>query len=125
MPTVGRRSIKARSTHHGLATRIGTRKLRALGLTTVTLVLSAALVAFGAGTAVATSPSGRLSIFAGTGSLGPPSPGKATNSDLNYPTGVAVDSAGNVHIADAGHGLIEKVTTQSVAPPPPPVTSSH
>ena len=51
-----------------------------------------------------------LSIFAGTGNQGTPTPGPATSSDLSSPSGVAVDSAGNVYIADNANNVIEKVT---------------
>jgi hypothetical protein len=56
------------------------------------------------------TPAGTLSIFAGTGSGGWPTAGRATNSKLNYPSGVAVDSSDNVYIADSANNLIEKVT---------------
>ena len=53
---------------------------------------------------------GTLSVFAGTGTAGSPTAGTATNSNLNYPTGVAVDTSGNVYIADYGGNVVEKVT---------------
>jgi sugar lactone lactonase YvrE len=56
------------------------------------------------------TPSGTLSIIAGDGSVGYPTVGLATNSDLYEPSGVAVDSAGNVYIADADNGVVEEVT---------------
>jgi sugar lactone lactonase YvrE len=56
------------------------------------------------------TPSGTLSTFAGTGAAGTPTPGPATLSRLNYPGGVAVDSLGNVYIADFGNDVVEKVT---------------
>lgn len=37
--------------------------------------------------------------------------GQATGANLSYPSGVAVDSAGNVYIADTGHNRIRKVST--------------
>jgi hypothetical protein len=81
------------------------------------------------------TPAGVLSIFAGTGTAGLPTPGPATSSELNYPYGVAVDGAGNVYIADSGNSEVEKVTpggTLSViagtgtggSPTPGPATSS-
>jgi outer membrane protein OmpA-like peptidoglycan-associated protein/sugar lactone lactonase YvrE len=54
---------------------------------------------------------GQLSIVAGTGNNGTPTPGPATRSDLSNPSGVAVDGAGNVYIADTDNNEIEKVTT--------------
>jgi hypothetical protein len=56
------------------------------------------------------APAGTLSIFAGNGTTGLPTPGTATASPLDAPTGIAVDSAGNVYIADAAANEIEKVT---------------
>jgi sugar lactone lactonase YvrE len=56
------------------------------------------------------APSGAVSIFAGTGQVGPPRPGPATASPVDYPIGVAVDSTGNLYIADLGNRVIEKVT---------------
>ncbi len=56
------------------------------------------------------TPSGTLSIFAGTGTAGAPTPGPATASELHAPAGVAVDSNGNVYISDQGNNEIDKVT---------------
>ena len=56
------------------------------------------------------TPSGILSIFAGTGKVGTPTPGPATSSDLNGPGAVGFDSAGNAYIADSGNNVVEKVT---------------
>lgn len=53
--------------------------------------------------------SGTLSIVAGTGTNGPPTAGPATASDLRFPWGVAVDTSGDVFIADAGNARIEEV----------------
>ena len=57
------------------------------------------------------TPAGTLSILAGTGTAGAPTPGPAGASRLNGPTGVAVDSAGDVYIADTGNHEVETVTT--------------
>jgi hypothetical protein len=57
---------------------------------------------------------GVLSILAGTGTAGTPTPGLATGSKLNSPSGVAVGSSGNVYIADTGNNQIEKVTSGGV-----------
>ena len=56
------------------------------------------------------TPSGTLSIFAGTGSYGTPSPGVATSEPLGDPDGVAIDASGDVYIADYGKNLVEEVT---------------
>ena len=80
------------------------------------------------------TPGGTLSIFAGTGSSALPTPGPATSSALVSPKGVAVDSAGNVYIADVGR-VVVKVTPGGTlsyfagtgtygTPTPGPATSS-
>jgi sugar lactone lactonase YvrE len=53
---------------------------------------------------------GTLSVLAGTGTAGTPTPGPATASALNAPSGVAVDSSGDVYIADAGNHVVEEVS---------------
>jgi DNA-binding beta-propeller fold protein YncE len=55
--------------------------------------------------------SGTLSVFAGTGTSGTVTAGAATSSKLNSPTRVAVDSSGNVYIADGGNHQVLKVTS--------------
>lgn len=81
------------------------------------------------------TPDGTLSVIAGNGTSGAPTPGPATSSALGSPQGVAVDGAGNLYIADGGNDLVEMVTpdgTLSVfagdgtsgAPTPGPATSS-
>ena len=79
---------------------------------------------------------GVLSIVAGTGRFGAPTPGPATDSDLGEPQGVAVDSSGNLYIADSSKDVVEKVTPAGVlsvvagvvgqggAPTPGPATHS-
>jgi DNA-binding beta-propeller fold protein YncE len=56
------------------------------------------------------TPSGTLSIVAGNGTYGSPTPGPGTSSDLDGPNGVAVDAAGDVYIADGGNNEVEMVT---------------
>jgi len=56
------------------------------------------------------TPDGQLSIIAGDGTVGRPSPGLATASDLDDPTSVAVDAAGDVYIADNDNCDVEEVT---------------
>jgi hypothetical protein len=60
------------------------------------------------------TPNGTLSIFAGDGSEVPPTPGPATHSGLSQPADVAVDSSGNVYIADSGNDVVEKVTPAGI-----------
>lgn len=57
------------------------------------------------------TPSGNLSVVAGdAGQFGAPVPGPATSSDLLGPIGVALDSAGDIYVADSLHGVVEEVT---------------
>jgi sugar lactone lactonase YvrE len=56
------------------------------------------------------SPQGTLSIIAGTGQPGTPTPGPATASDLGRPTAVAADASGNLYIADQVNSEVDEVT---------------
>lgn len=56
------------------------------------------------------SPRAGPSIIAGDGGTGTPTAGPAISSHLSDPTGVAVDAAGNVYIADQNNGVVEQVT---------------
>jgi uncharacterized protein (TIGR03437 family) len=56
------------------------------------------------------TPSGTITTLAGTGQAGGGGDnGPANLAALNTPNGVAVDSAGNVYIADAGNNAIRRV----------------
>jgi hypothetical protein len=85
------------------------------------------------------TPSGTLSVFAGHSnfSFGLPVAGPATSSGLRGPAGLAVDSAGDLYIADEINNTVEKVTPggqlsvlaglttgASGSPQPGPATSS-
>ena len=82
------------------------------------------------------SPAGRLSVLAGNGQFGPPTPGPADSSKLDDPSGVAVDAHEDLFIADAGNNVVEKVApagrlsvvagmaTEGLPPTPGPATSS-
>jgi DNA-binding beta-propeller fold protein YncE len=58
------------------------------------------------------TPAGALSIFAGRiNHTNVPTAGPATSSDLNSPSGVAVDpTTGDVYIADSGNASVDEVT---------------
>jgi uncharacterized protein (TIGR03437 family) len=57
---------------------------------------------------------GVITTVAGNGTLGYTGDnGPATAAQLNTPYGVAVDSAGNLYIADSGNNVIRKVTVSS------------
>ncbi len=56
------------------------------------------------------SPGGAITLIAGTGIAGAGGDnGSATLAQLNQPSGVAVDAAGNVYIADTGNNRVRKV----------------
>jgi uncharacterized protein (TIGR03437 family) len=58
---------------------------------------------------------GTIATVAGTGSTGSTGDnGRATSATLTYPYGVAVDSAGNIYIADTGNNRIRKVSNGTI-----------
>jgi hypothetical protein len=58
-------------------------------------------------------PLGTISTIAGTGTA-TFSDGPAASAGLNTPTGVAVDSDGNIYIADSGNNRIRKITSGTI-----------
>ncbi|MFT4111200.1 choice-of-anchor D domain-containing protein [Silvibacterium sp.] len=57
---------------------------------------------------------GIISTIAGTGSAGSSGDGGlATSAKLNYPLGVALDSAGNLYIADGGNNKVREVAAST------------
>lgn len=56
------------------------------------------------------TPAGGLSVVAGDGKQGRPTPGPVTSSALAGPSGAAVSAHGDLSIADWGNDDIEKVT---------------
>jgi DNA-binding beta-propeller fold protein YncE len=83
------------------------------------------------------TPQGALSIVAGTGAAGAPTPGLATSSELNLPHGLATDpTTGDLYIADYDNSEVEQVTPQGAlsivagtgtagAPTPGPASQSE
>ena len=55
-----------------------------------------------------------INVFAGNGCCYGGDGGPATSAQLNQPSGVAEDSAGNVFIADANNNVIRKVDTSGI-----------
>lgn len=53
---------------------------------------------------------GVLTVIAGVGNEAAPSGGNALNAALYDPSGLTLDSAGNLYIANNGYGVIQKVT---------------
>ena len=62
-----------------------------------------------------TSASGIISTIAGTGTAGfSGDGGPATSAELNFPTAVAVDAAGNVYISEGENNRIRKINTSGI-----------
>ena len=79
------------------------------------VVASAFVEGVGSGPAVTFTP-GTLSTIAGNGTAGNTGNGAAaTSAELNSTAGVAVDSAGNLYIADANAEVIRKITASTGA----------
>ena len=56
-----------------------------------------------------------VTLIAGTGAIGNPTDGKAANTQpLNQPTGLALDSAGNLYVSDRGSSRIFKIDSTGV-----------
>jgi sugar lactone lactonase YvrE len=60
------------------------------------------------------SPAGLVTTLAGTAGKKGAANGKGAAARFNYPMAVAVDSVGNVYVADSGNNTIRKVTPASV-----------
>lgn len=57
------------------------------------------------------APNGTISTYAGQGTAGYSGDGGAANqAQLNTPMGLALDSAGNLYIADAGNSVVRRVS---------------
>jgi streptogramin lyase len=59
------------------------------------------------------TPAGVVSTIAGSGAIGAAN-GPGNSATFNEPTGVAVDNAGNIYVADYGNNLIRKITAAGV-----------
>ena len=60
-----------------------------------------------------TVSSGDISTFAGDGTAGYSGTGAATSAELNDPQDLALDSSGNLYIADSGNSVIREVSATS------------
>lgn len=61
------------------------------------------------------SSDGMISTFAGTGAAGYSGDGgPALAATLNFPTGIALDIAGNLYIADNGNSVVRRVTASGL-----------
>jgi sugar lactone lactonase YvrE len=59
------------------------------------------------------TPSGQVSVLAGSGNIAY-SDGQGTSASFYYPSGVAVDRAGNVFVVDGGNQRIRKITASGL-----------
>jgi hypothetical protein len=60
-------------------------------------------------------PTGKILTVAGTGIMGySGNGGKATNAKLDFPAGVAVDSSGDLFIADTGNSVVREVNSGGI-----------
>lgn len=61
-----------------------------------------------------TVSTGIITTVAGTGTAGYSGDGgSATSAKLNYPSGIAVDSSGNIYIADSTNSVVRKITAST------------
>ena len=59
--------------------------------------------------------SGIITTIAGDGTAGySGDSGAATNAELNYPSGIAIDGTGNLYIADAGNNRVREVSATGI-----------
>lgn len=60
------------------------------------------------------SPSGQVTTLAGAATIPGSADGVGGSARFNGPAGVAVDSGGNVYVADAGNSTIRKITASGI-----------
>ena len=95
-----------RGIHRGFAAVQAVRKTASITLTALTLLLFALPAGVQAAAVVTT--------LAGTAAVTGSADGTGSAARFNYPTGVAVDSSGNVYVADLSNNTIRKVTPGGV-----------
>ena len=59
------------------------------------------------------TPAGLVSTLAGNGTIGAVD-ATGTLASFNGPSGIALDAAGNIYVADSGNNLIRKITSAGV-----------
>lgn len=59
------------------------------------------------------TPAGEVSTFAGSGSMGKED-GQGEAASFSYPTGMSIDAAGNLYIADSAGNRIRRISTSGV-----------
>ncbi|MGJ7500456.1 NHL repeat-containing protein [Variovorax sp. ZT5P49] len=59
------------------------------------------------------TPAAVVTTFAGSGNYGSAN-GPASTASFRYPTGVAVDTSGNVYVADSNNNMIRKITPAGI-----------
>lgn len=60
------------------------------------------------------TPIGAVTTFAGTAGVVGHNDATGASASFNQPTGLAIDGAGNVYVADSGNGIIRKITPGAV-----------